>query len=285
MPQELSSFNTPPLCWEFARNVQCDYDPEKAIIHLVDQLRSEKLKVNSEKSLCLARKILKVEYLDTEDFDGKLEPLGDGFDAGFQMFISRRLPSTRQTFTLMHELMHTFFYEYLPTKKFENHFTDEGEERLCNFGAAHLLMPAKDLRKQLKGKPICLETAEALCSRYSVSLQALVVRLRHLKLWNVQLSTWVQLSNGKIVIEGSVGKLGTGWSWMEGPEIEDAFKRHLSKSGYTYLTRLTPEGDREVQPIRYDLIRVGRFMHVLSGPKVTGSTRGRVSLFRSGCRG
>ena len=47
----------------------------------------------------------------------------------------------------------------------------------------------------------------------------------------------------------SIGKLGTGWSWVASGEIDDAFKKHLNKSGHTYLVRTTAEGTREVRPI------------------------------------
>jgi Zn-dependent peptidase ImmA (M78 family) len=278
-PDAFSKYS--PLCWEFAQNVKHGYDPEKAIAYLVDELRTRmpKGEPDSAEGLYRTRNILDVKYVITDDFDGKLEPLGKGYEAGFQMYLNQKLPSTRLRFTALHELMHTFFYEYLPTKKYRNHSTDEGEERLCNWGAAHFLMPSKDLKKQIKAKPICIETTKVLCDRYNVSMPALIMRLRHLKLWNVQLSTWAQLSNGKMVLEENIGGLGNGWSWMNDVEIEDAFRNYRSKSGRTYLVRLTNNGNREVRPIRYDLIRTGRYMHVLSGPKVTGSDRGLPLLF------
>jgi Zn-dependent peptidase ImmA (M78 family) len=271
------------LCWEFAKNVGADCDPEEAILSLTEALRLKipKSPASSIDALYKFRNIVNVRYLDTDEFDGKLEPLGQDFTAGFQMSLNQRLPSTRLRFTAMHELMHTFFYQYLPNEKFRNHLTDAGEERLCNLGAANLLMPAKELRKQLKGKSVSLETAEFLCSHFGVSLSALILRLKHLKIWNVRLMTWVQLSNGKIVLERSIGEVGDGWSWMESAEIEDAFRKRINKSGHTYLIRRTSNGDREVRPIRYDLNRNGRFMNVLTGPKVTGSRSNELSLFRA----
>jgi hypothetical protein len=268
-------------CWEFAKRVDANFHPEEAIISLVDdlRLRMSKSKLDSIDVSCKFRNVVSTTYLNTEEFDGKLEPLGRDFESGFQMSLNQRLPSTRLRFTAMHELMHTFFYQYLPERKFRNHYTDLGEEQLCNLGAAHFLMPARELRKQLKGRSVSLATADYLSSYFGVSLSSLILRLRHLKIWNVQLMTWTQLSNGNIVLERSIGSVGSGWAWMDSAEIQEAFSKRLNKSGHTYLMRRTPEGEREVRPIRYDLSRNGRFMNVLTGPKVTGSRNNKLPLF------
>jgi len=82
-----------------------------------------------------------MEYKVSWDRDGSLEPLGKGFDQGFKLTLNARSPKNRVRFTQAHELCHTFFYQYVPEIKFRPHLEDPGEEQLCNFGAAELLMP------------------------------------------------------------------------------------------------------------------------------------------------
>ena len=61
------------------------------------------------------------------------------------MLVNKKHPQTRVRFTIAHEICHTFFYEIVPELKFVSHPTDPAEERLCNAGAAALLMPNYDV--------------------------------------------------------------------------------------------------------------------------------------------
>jgi Zn-dependent peptidase ImmA (M78 family) len=279
MEAETSSKSS-PLCDEFARRVGFP-SGEEAMEYLADGLRkrSVKLRASSVEALCKLRDVSSVDYLDAPDFDGILEPLGESIQAGFKIQLNRSMSRTRMQFTLLHELMHTFFYEYVPEKKFASHPTDPSEERLCNLGAAHFLLPPKELRTALKHRPVCLKTAEDICEQFQVSLPTFVVRVRQLKLWKVELSTWIKLSSGKVVLDKSIGGLGKGWSWIEDREIDHAFRSTCYRAGKTYLIRQTKAGDNQVKRINYDLVRRGQTVQVLSGASVTGSSRGRQSLF------
>src|ERR1039458_6899142 len=97
-----------------------------------------------------SRNITSVAIEDDLKADGALVPLGRDFGAGFRMVLRRDLPEGRINFTVAHEICHTFFYERVPEVKFAAHAVDQEEERLCNYGAEEILMPALDLRRCAK---------------------------------------------------------------------------------------------------------------------------------------
>lgn len=103
----------------------------------------------------------------------------------------------RMNFTIAHELGHYLLHEaesvhlderksgYTLQKRDENSATGENiNEREANLFAAELLMPARYLEKDLKGKHVDLladsDFLKELAQKYGVSVQALTIRLDYL---------------------------------------------------------------------------------------------------------
>lgn len=103
----------------------------------------------------------------------------------------------RMNFTIAHELGHYLLHEgesvhldegrpgYTLQKRDENSSTGEDlNEREANLFAAELLMPARSLERDLKGKDFDLllddDFLKEMAQKYGVSLQALTIRLDYL---------------------------------------------------------------------------------------------------------
>ncbi len=156
---------------------------------------------------------------------------------------------------MAHELCHTFFYEVVPEIKFLPRPNDPAEERLCNLGAAELLMPEKLVKREAKGQPVCLRTLERLAALFRVSNDAMVLRLIQLKLWQVEFSSWIRLSNGKFAMEKVVGGTIKDREWPDANQLDDAWTFGKPTAGHQFLTRYDDRGVRQVIPIRFDLAR------------------------------
>jgi hypothetical protein len=285
MPQEPCSERS-ELTRLFARRVGgADTDAEGAVLELVHRLqRSVRVKsgqVPFEKYLAL-RKVKDVSYRRNLGFDGQVEPLGSTCEDGFRIVLNRSARMTRNRFTLAHELCHTFFYEYVPEIKFSPHSTDPAEERLCNLGAAELLMPAKLVRRIIKGQPICLDTLKRVAAQFHVSNEAMVLRLNELRLWRVELSLWMRLTNGKFAIERIVGGKTKDWEWMDTSEIARAWEFGTDSAGLGMLLRFDQRGERHVLPVRFDLTRCQERVCVLWGQGVVNSHPDNAPLFKGG---
>src|SRR5207244_255073 len=98
---------------------------------------------------------------------------GKNYAAGFVMGVRNDVALARQRFTIAHEVCHTFFYEHVPEVKFEPHATDAHEERLCDFGAACLLMPADSLCADAKHRSVSVANLDELAKLYHVSRKAM----------------------------------------------------------------------------------------------------------------
>jgi len=157
--------------------------------------------------------------------DGYIEPVGANFAEGFRMVLNDKVSPARQRFTVAHEICHTFFYELVPELKFTPHATDDGEEALCNHGAAALLMPAHDIVAHTRGRDVSLATLEALAERYEVSLEAIFLRLRGLKLWNCEMSVWHRMMSGDFVVSRLYGWLKKDWRWLDDSIPDRAWSR------------------------------------------------------------
>lgn|GEM_PF-4367430 len=200
----------------------------------------------------------KIKYVVTNrdlNADGALIPLGDNFHDGFQMALRPDLPSTRIRFTVAHELCHTFFYEEVPEIKFTNHPCDEGEERLCNVGAAELLMPETDVKRQAKGKAVSLATLEELANHYGVSWEAMFVRLRSAKIWNAELSVWRKITKGTFELKRILGAKNEQWRWLEEDIPNRILTGHVNAlHGSTFWIHDTLKGPR-FKPVHYEARR------------------------------
>lgn len=211
--------------------------------------------------------------------DGYIQPRGSRFSDGFHIVINDSLPATRLRFTLAHELCHTFFYEYVPEIKFRPHATDQMEERLCNAGASELLMPRKSLLKDAADEPICLKSLEGLARRYSVSIEAMLIRLRTLGLWEAELSSWAPNVHGDFGCRKITGGRKVEWTWVDDSLLRNMWHTHCAQTGRTFVQYISRRGARKIRPICYEMQRRRDHILVLWGIWERKSHQRHLSLF------
>lgn len=108
--------------------------------------------------------------------DGRLVRNDDG---RFEIVLKRSHNRCRMNFTLAHEIAHTFFYDLLahPKRGGQQHAFDPDEERLCDIGAAELLMPFEQFKRDTSTGDLTAKAMLELQHRYQVSLHAALIRL------------------------------------------------------------------------------------------------------------
>ena len=91
-------------------------------------------------------------------------------------------PAGRRNFSICHEIAHTFFsdcYEIVQHRR--SNPTEYGAghevERLCQIGAAELLMPEAEFRRDLASYPFSLSSVSVLMDRYAASREAVIRRM------------------------------------------------------------------------------------------------------------
>lgn len=99
---------------------------------------------------------------------------------GYIIKIDSELPLTRRRFTICHELVHTFFEDAswkfrLGAKKVETE--SEEEEKLCDFGAAELLMPATAFKNFVSDRRRNFELVRDIAEIFQVSTEAAAIRV------------------------------------------------------------------------------------------------------------
>lgn len=214
-----------------------------------------------------ARGILQTHYTIDGDGDGRLEPIGTTFDRGFKLYLNSNAPKTRVRFTQAHEICHTFFYQIVPELKFRPHPEDSQEERLCNFGAAELLMPERSLREDAKPLPRSIDSLFLLADAYCVSIEAMMSRLRSLQLWNCELYFWRYKAERDFVLDRVTGNRYLPWEWSD-PEVPMRAWRNGRHSGHSYLEHCVDRECKHVKSISFEARRQGTTLLVLSGAAV-----------------
>jgi hypothetical protein len=101
-------------------------------------------------------------------------------------------PIVRQRFTEGHELMELLFdaQEQARRGSFLPHWSEQRKERLCDQGAADLLMPRSSFVPHLNHSGISLKTARSLATLYQTSLLATLVRMMQYGTGNCALVMW-----------------------------------------------------------------------------------------------
>ena len=145
--------------------------------------------------------------------DGYLQPHGKSYSEGFAMLVKKKQPPTRVRFTIAHEICHTFFYEIVPELKFVSHQTDPAEERLCNAGAAALLLPNADVVRATRKVTPSIAALEQLAEHYGVSLEAMFLRLQRLARWKCELLIWQRMNDGRFLLDRAYRHLKEDWDW------------------------------------------------------------------------
>jgi hypothetical protein len=94
------------------------------------------------------------------------------------IFINEDDPIARQRFSEAHELMELLFTTQLRSTGWgaRGPFSESGKERLCEEGAAELLMPLSTFRPYVNQWGVSLKTGKRLAKLYSVSLTAALLR-------------------------------------------------------------------------------------------------------------
>jgi len=239
--------------------------------HHVEQLRQRiAVAVPARLDVYLgARNIIEKTMASSLGCDGYIEPRGASYADGFRIVLNESAPAARRRFTEAHELCHTFFYEFVPEIKFGAHGTDALEERLCNFGAAALLIPEVDLRERAEGRSVGLGTLEELAERYGVSLDAMFLRIRELRLWNCEISMWHRMTSGGFVLDRMHGWEKADWRWVEASIPVRAWERGgttpLSGQSFVYFDH--PTGYSAAKRVYYQIKRRGNSLIALWSPR------------------
>jgi IrrE N-terminal-like domain len=259
----------------FAQRVGNCKSPEKAIISAVTALRrTNRRGGTAEQRLRFYLKSRRIQSVRLElnlDCDGALRPIGSEYSDGFQMVVSKNISSARFRFTIAHEICHTFFYEYVPEFKFFPHRTDDLEERLCDLGAAELLMPAIAIQKSAPLLAVCIESLCTLATEFSVSVAAMFLRLRTLHLWNCVLSEWHQMTDGSFVLVKFYGGKAKPWEWEDESILDSAWYSYKPIFGNTVVRYNDDLGHRFYYPARFEIRRIGNRLLALWGSQVENS--------------
>jgi len=150
-----------------------DQEPEEVMTRLVEAKRSSRRRTRDEKDCSCSCgtgevgdrgvPVIGMRWLDRADSVAICSRFQDATRGRMRL-------TSASASTIAHEACHTFFYELVPELKFIPHERDEDEERLCNWGAAALLMPASSLRRRMKNVAVNLESLDAIAAEYAVSL-------------------------------------------------------------------------------------------------------------------
>ncbi len=167
--------------------------------------------------------------------DGYIRPRGRSYSEGFTMLVKKKQPQARVRFTIAHEICHTFFYEIVPELKFVSHQTDPAEERLCNFGAAALLMPNDDTMKATHKIMPSIVVLEQLAEHYGVSLEAMFLRLRHLVRWKCALLIWHRTNDGCFLLDRAYRCRKEDWHWVDSSIPQAAWEGKKALPARTFV--------------------------------------------------
>jgi Zn-dependent peptidase ImmA (M78 family) len=225
------------------------------------------------------RKIQIIEEQADLDCDGFIEPLGNRYEEGFRVRLNTASTQVRKRFTLAHEACHSLFYELVPELKFIPHAPDEEEERLCNAGAAALLIPGNALRKKVKRVQPSLDSLYELASEYTVSIQTILLRLRSLGLCTMELSTWHRMGNGTFSLDRLYGGRQVDWEWTDEEVLKLAWQRKGSTWGHTFVQCQDLRGIKRFKPVAYEVRRHSNGLIALWGKGVARQTPSVRRLF------
>ena len=233
--------------------------PKDAMAHCVERLHSSIGRIGPVQDLSphrTARKIDNEEFIEDQGCDGWLRPKGTAYTSGFTLGVRKDVAIVRQRFTIAHELCHTFFYEHVPELKFQPHSIDLQEERLCNFGAACLLLPAESLGADAKGHSVSVATLDDLSKGYRVSRQAMFLRLRELGIWKCELAVWQPTTNGRFMLETVLGgRRDLEWEWVSS-DIPRTLWEGTKHKGRTWIHFKDVSGSWTARRVYFDGYRL-----------------------------
>jgi Zn-dependent peptidase ImmA (M78 family) len=266
----------------FTQRLGVDEDcADEAMARLVAGLRDRSIRTSLEAQLdglLIKRRIRETRVVRGLLLDGYIEPVGSTFHDGFRMVLKGGSPQTRSRFTIAHELCHTFFYEIVPELKFGSEEADREEERLCNLGAAELLIPSRSLMGNAKKIQVSMASLDELARRYIVSPEAMLLRLRSLKLWNCELSFWRPTQTG-FSLDRVVGGRRANWVWSDDAPLRRAWRTNQTVSGRTYVELRGSEGTLQLRSVFFQLGKRGNSIVALWSAKPIEEAPRNPSLF------
>jgi hypothetical protein len=229
--------------------------PEQVICGLVDMHRPKRARAQAQRldNYLQQRNIATIEIIANLHCDGVIEPLGSTYEEGFRMRLKKGASETRMRFTMAHEICHTFFYELVPELKFKLHDTDVSEERLCNVGAAAMLVDERSVRRRAKEMPISLDSLDQLAHVFGVSESTMLLRLRALRIWNCELSHWHRTVGGVFVLDRLHGGRKVNWAWENESILHRVWTSKRMEFGRDFVFYKERDGARRYKPISYHL--------------------------------
>jgi Zn-dependent peptidase ImmA (M78 family) len=254
---------------------------DEALSGLVSELASasKRTKPIADLEACLRkRNVRETRNVRGLSSDGYIEPLGSSYGEGFRITLREEASATRNRFTIAHELCHTFFYEIVPELKFGSHDTDPQEERLCNLGAGELLIPGRHLKSHAKKQPLSIDSLEGLSRTYLVSPEAMLLRLRSLRLWNCELSYW-RLRGGNFSLERMIGGRRGNWKWGDESPLWRVLRNNETVSGSAYIELREPGSGLQLRPVCFQIAKRGDLIVALWSPKPIGRVSRSLPLF------
>ncbi len=175
------------------------------------------------------------------------------------ILIKENDPIVRQRFTEGHELMELLFdaHEQVKIGSVLPSWSGEYKERLCDRGAADLLMPESSFLPRLQDLGICLNTARSLANLYQTSLLATLVRMMQQGCGNYALVMWHCALKPREVKELSAKeispqkKLRVWWrtqtkDWTGGFIPKDKSIPHNSLISYAYVSGQPYSGKEKI---------------------------------------
>lgn len=228
------------------------------------------------------RRICAVESTKNRLLDGFLRPLGNSYNEGFIIHVNGDASAARRKFTIAHEICHTFFYEVVPELKFVEHAIDPAEERLCDLGAAELLMPEVSVKRLASQQTVGLVALNRMAEHFGVSVHSMLIRLETLNLWKARLSAWRRLDDGSVTLSDHYGVRGIReWSWADQAVASKIWsaKERTYTSGRTFIEYRDAKGTAELRPVYYDAQRIGNILTVLLTARKRKEVQSERSLF------
>ena len=214
-----------------------DANPFSAIEYHVEMLRQTVGDVGVVSNFEPYLKLRKVKLAPSSELacDGYIQPHGRSYSEGFTMLVKKQQPQSRVRFTIAHEICHTFFYEIVPELKFVSHRTNPAEEKLCDVGAAALLMPNEDVVRATRKVTPSMVALEQLAEHYGVSLEAMFLRLRHLAHWKCALLIWHRTNDGRFLLDRAYRCQKEDWHWVDSSIPQAAWEDKKALTGRTFV--------------------------------------------------
>ena len=169
--------------------------PHDAIVARAQALLAEHGQLDTpfepEKMACLQR-ITRVDRTDIT-FDACLLPTSEGF----RVEVCKYHPRGRQTFSIAHEIGHTFLIEFEPTlgeARRETGISSSANsnlvEKLCDRAATELIWPTHTFQRDVWQTGPSLNAVLKLASKYKASVTATARRFAEIGLWRCAFVIW-----------------------------------------------------------------------------------------------